>query len=71
MKKSPKVIKNLCIKRLIDINLLTKQQNMLINELDRWGKDDDHSKMDKELYEGLINFLDYILDSYENLMCYS
>lgn len=70
MKKQSKIIKNLYIDKPIDINLLTKQRNLLIDELDRWGNNDDHGKKDKELYEGLINLLDCILDSYENLICY-
>ena len=45
----------------IDIKLLRKQRNMLVDELDRWTEED-HGKNDKDLYDGLINLLDYILD---------
>jgi hypothetical protein len=38
---------------------------MLVDDLDRWS-DEDHGKDDKELYDGLINFLDHILDEVED-----
>lgn len=65
-KKSDKrVVEFLFINRPVDIKLLKKQRNMLIDELDRWN-DNNHGKNDKELYDGLINFLDHILDVAEN-----
>ncbi len=55
------IVENLFIKKPVDLVLLKKQRNMLVDELDRWT-DEDHGKDDKELYDGLINFLDHILD---------
>ncbi len=55
------IVENLLINKPIDIVLLKKQRNVLVDELDRWT-DDDHGKDDKELYDGLINFLDHVLD---------
>ena len=63
-KTKKKIVENLIINKPVDIVLLKKQRNMLVDELDRWT-DDDHGKNDKELYDGLINFLDYIIDEAE------
>lgn len=60
-----RIVKNLFINKPINVVLLKEQRNMLVDELDRWS-DDDHGKDDKELYDGLINFLDHILDIAEN-----
>ena len=64
-KRAKRIVESLTINKPVDIVLLKKQRNMLIDELDRWS-DDDHGKDDKELYDGLINFLDHILDIAEN-----
>lgn len=64
-KKKSKIVENLLINKPIDIVLLKKQRNVLVDELDRWT-DDDHGKDDKELYDGLINFLDHVLDVAED-----
>jgi hypothetical protein len=66
VKVTKKIVENLSINKPIDIILLKKQRNMLVNELDRWT-DDDHGKDDKELYDGLINFLDHVLDIAEDM----
>jgi hypothetical protein len=64
-KAKKKIVESLLINKPIDIVLLKKQRNVLVDELDRWT-DDDHGKDDKELYDGLINFLDHILDVAED-----
>jgi hypothetical protein len=61
VKTKKKIVEFLFINRPVDIILLKKQRNMLVDELDRWD-DDSHGKKDKELYDGLVNFLDHILD---------
>jgi hypothetical protein len=60
-KKKSKIVENLLINKPIDIVLLKKQRNVLVDDLDRWTEED-HGKDDKELYDGLINFLDHVLD---------
>ena len=61
MRAKKKIVEFLFINRPVDITLLKKQRNMLVDELDRWNAAD-HGKNDKELYDGLINFLDHIID---------
>lgn len=65
-KTKKRIVENLLINKPVDIVLLKKQRNMLVDELDRWT-DDDHSKGDKELYDGLINFLDHVIDAAEDV----
>jgi len=65
MPKAKKIAESLFINKPIDITLLKKQRNLLVDELDRWN-DDDHGKNDKKLYDGLVNFLDNILDIVED-----
>ena len=60
------IVENILINKPVNIVLLRKQRNMLVDELDRWT-DEDHGKNDKELYDGLINFLDHVLDIAEGI----
>jgi hypothetical protein len=65
-KAKKRIVENLLINKPVDIVLLKKQRNMLVDELDRWS-DENHGKEDQELYYGLINFLDHILDTVEDV----